>query len=626
MPPRKIILKVGPSRVPKAGKSVKGPKKGLVNTTPKSSAKRRRASSSSLSSASLDLSDEDGYSGVEDVSDSDDDDEAHVFAAEEEHIITHELHRKQPDTTSSPRPSLSDVDNIDEENSADADDDESDDENEVEHFLESIDGDVDETGSVSWNGFTSENDEPAAAEVDTAEPVSTTPVERHVRFAGVPDSESDSDETEEDVDDFFPDIFIAQDSLDSSFRREIEQDDDDDSSVSATYWDYTGAGGAEDDSEDDPYAIEDIPNIFGGNHMSTMLEPAHSMVPDVPEPEEENDSDGYESDGETTEEDEPELVPRKKMMPVRHGASGEQSESDKSAGGTPRSSRLSTGPKKKKPILVLNPVTRKMMIITPQKKRRFDVVLDPEQFQTDYFSLPTTNQTSPIIGNPGALMMGAMSSTNFFAGGTMDFQTVGPAEAFFPAASDPFVEFVGDESEDSFLVEADDEDDGEEKNLNIEDFLDFGEADSEGEGQTADNDDGITDTTPSRRASTVFSATSDSNTDVHPLLSHFTNNADAVGAFRRNQVNQQLILNGQATQESLAFSNPLYHGTLRGIKHGSLGGAATPLTPERRHKKTIAKSPSEGGKHKRKASAMVGDSGYAHKKQRSISDVKAMHL
>lgn len=296
MPPRKIILKVGPSRVPKAGKSVKGPKKGLMNAAPKPSAKRRRASSSSLSSASLNLSDEDGYSGVEDVSDSDDDDEEHVFAAEEEHIITHELHRKQPDTTSSPRPSHSDVENHDEENAADADDDESDDENENEIFLglESMDEDVDETGSVSWNGFTSENDEPVVAEVDTAEPVSTTPVERHVRFAGVPDSESDSDETEEDVDDFFPDIFIAQDSLDSSFRREIEQDDDDDSSVSATYWDYTGAGGAEEDSENDPYAIEDIPNIFGGDNMSTMMEPAHSMVPDVPESEEENDSDGYE--------------------------------------------------------------------------------------------------------------------------------------------------------------------------------------------------------------------------------------------------------------------------------------------------------------------------------------------
>lgn len=311
-------------------------------------------------------------------------------------------------------------------------------------------------------------------------------------------------------------------------------------------------------------------------------------------------------------------------MPVRRGVSGEQSESDKSAGGTPRPGHSNTG-SKKKPILVLNPVTRKMMIITPQKKQRYNVVLDPEQFQTDYFSLPTVTQSSPILGNPGALMMSAMSSSNFFAGGTMDFQTVGPAEAFFPAASDPYVEFVGDESEDSFLVEADDSD-HEEKNLNIEDFLDFGEGDTDGEGHAADNDDGITDASPSRRASTAPSATSDSNTDVHPLLSHFTNNADAVGAFRRNQVNQQLILNGQATQESLAFSNPLYHGTLRGIKHGSLGGAATPLTPERRHKKSIPKNPSEAVLHKRKVSGLAGDDGYPHKKQRNISDVHSMHL
>lgn len=331
------------------------------------------------------------------------------------------------------------------------------------------------------------------------------------------------------------------------------------------------------------------------------------------------------ADGETTEEDEPELVPRKKLMPVRRGASGAPSESDKSAGGMTHNGRLNTT-SKKKPILVLNPVTRKMMIITPQRKqRRFDVVLDQEQFQPDYFSLPTTTQTSPIIGNPGALMMSAMSSANFFAGGAMDFQTVGPTEAFFPAASDPFVEFVGGESEDSFLEEADDED-FVEKNLNIEDFLDFGEEESDADDQAAEHDDGTTtDVTPSRRGSTAPSATSDSNADVHPLLSHFANNADAVGAFRRNQVNQQLILNGQATQESLAFANPLYHGTLRGIKHGSLGGAATPLTPERRHKKANAKTPSDTN-NKRKPSNLAIESGYAQKRQRSISDVKAMHL
>jgi hypothetical protein len=290
MPP-KIVLKRGLNRVPTGGKSIKAPKKG-PKKAPKSS-KQRRASSSSLSSASLDLSDDGGYSGVDDVSDSDDDEE-NVFAAEEEHILTN---ARQPAPPSSPRPTSSDIDGDEDEAAADADDDDDsdDNENENEHELESADEDGDDTSSVSWNGFASENDEPAPAQVHTAEPVSTTPVERHVRFAGVPDSESDSDETEEDVDDFFPDIFIAQDSLDSGFRREIEQDDDDDSSVSATYWDYSGAAGAPDDSDDDPYGIdEEFPNIFGGSSVNEPNDGTHSKVAELPLPEDDDDeSDGY---------------------------------------------------------------------------------------------------------------------------------------------------------------------------------------------------------------------------------------------------------------------------------------------------------------------------------------------
>jgi hypothetical protein len=309
------------------------------------------------------------------------------------------------------------------------------------------------------------------------------------------------------------------------------------------------------------------------------------------------------------------------LIPILRATSGEPSDSEKSESGTPRPIKRSI----KKPIVVMNPITRKMMVITPQKKKRkFDVVLDPAQFQPDYFSHPNSHQTSPIMGNPGSLMMSAMSSANFLAGGMMDFQTVGPAEAFFPSGTEPY---MADDSEDSWLLDADhDDEDAEEKNLNIEDFLDFGEGGSEGEDDVDKSDEGNIDGTPSRRSSMATSGLSDSNNDVHPLLSHLTNNADAVGAFRRNQVNQQLILNGQATQESLAFANPLYHGTLRGIKHGSLGGAATPLTPERRRKKAPAKSPSEAALQKRKASGPVADMSQPHKRQRSISDVRTMHL
>lgn len=276
------------------------------------------------------------------------------------------------------------------------------------------------------------------------------------------------------------------------------------------------------------------------------------------------------------------------------------------------------------------------MIFTPQRLRRLD--LSPESFNLDFFTNAATTQSSPILSNSASLMMGAMFSSNTF-GDFMNTQAIGPAEAFFSFASEAV---TGDDSDDSELFDKEDE---EERNLKLEDFITFEEHTSEDEYQdqadtpTAWDEEinGELTSTPVRRPSTAASAQSDVNMELHPLLSHFDNNSDIVGAFRRNQVNQQLIFSDKATQESLAFSSPYYHGTLKGVKNGSLETVTTPITPVRRHKKVnmthgandFTRSPLEIMSQKRKASSGLGESSSqsnSHKRHRSISDVRALHL
>jgi hypothetical protein len=180
-------------------------------------AKSRRDSDSS---SSLDLSDDGGYSGVEDITDSDDDEED-VEAAEEEHILSNEQHAAQ----SSPRPFE------DDEDEGDADDEEALGDDEAGEY-EGEDDDAEE--SVCWDGFHSETDE---VEINDLEALELPTVQRRVRF-DVPESDDDDTETDEDTAyGFFPDLFIDKSKLDPTFRQEVDHNSDDDSDA---YWDHYG--------------------------------------------------------------------------------------------------------------------------------------------------------------------------------------------------------------------------------------------------------------------------------------------------------------------------------------------------------------------------------------------------
>jgi len=201
--------------------------------TPVKVNKKRRLSDSS--SSSLNLSDDDGYSGVEDVSESDDDDDEHVFAAEEETIISEELKKSSEPS----RP----VDVEDGDADAEEDDDEDD---------EVVDDDDAVYESSEWDGNSSDNENTVTEIPFTIFEEEPAPVERHVRFTGVPDSDSDSTTSEtSDHEEFFPDIFVDQSILDPGFRHEIERDDDSENSES--FWDFHSSSqdliGAESDDE-----------------------------------------------------------------------------------------------------------------------------------------------------------------------------------------------------------------------------------------------------------------------------------------------------------------------------------------------------------------------------------------
>lgn len=175
---------------------------------------------------------------MDEISESEDDDEDHVFAAEEEHIISHEAHRGHPRSL----PPHQDV-----EDDADEEDEEEDDDTELPGQTnqddEEADEDDDDDEAASWDGILSEGDEAAASDSFAANYMldpNVANVERHVRFTGVPDSDSDSTttETSEDVGGFFPDIFVEQASLDPAFRREIEYDPDESSNSGGSFWDF----------------------------------------------------------------------------------------------------------------------------------------------------------------------------------------------------------------------------------------------------------------------------------------------------------------------------------------------------------------------------------------------------
>lgn len=187
-----------------------------------------------------DLSGDEGYSALEDLDESDEDDDENVWAAEEEHLITdletgHKIR--------SPRPLFynedEQEDGDDEDEGAEDEDEDEDDEEADEDLAGHNDEDDDDADSdnKSWNGFPTDATEPEGdlTELNELFPAAVH-TERHVRF-NVPDSDSDSTDTDDDHADMFPDIFVDQATLDPAIRREIDRDPEE-SGTHESFWDF----------------------------------------------------------------------------------------------------------------------------------------------------------------------------------------------------------------------------------------------------------------------------------------------------------------------------------------------------------------------------------------------------
>lgn len=239
-----------------------------------------------------------------------------------------------------------------------------------------------------------------------------------------------------------------------------------------------------------------------------------------------------------------------------------------------------------------------------------DLALSPEQFNFPLFD--PTAQSPPILSQPGNLMMGAMMFASNTFGDFMNTQTVGPPGAFFP------VNVSGNAIETTSEDDEADEDE-EEQRLNVDDFITWDVTASSDEEDGDEQDEFLI--TPARPPN-VTSA----SPDITSLLDHFQTNANIVGAFRRDQANSQLIRNGKASRESLAFSSPYYQGTLRGIKDGRLETTNVAISPLRKKKKRnpdLTSSPLAAVSQKRKSSS---EQPWAHKRQRSIPELGPLHI
>lgn len=280
------------------------------------------------------------------------------------------------------------------------------------------------------------------------------------------------------------------------------------------------------------------------------------------------------ADGETTEEDEPVLIPCRRTTPdppVHCDAS------PVNKGKSPAGRLLLRH--RNKPICILNPHTRKMMIIPPQQRPRITVPQILAPFPSlDHFGIHET-MVNAAQSSSSKNLEDVWLDTPLFG------PIFRPAATQFPNFHIPEQLKQLPESEESWNEEEEAENDSDK--FDMEAFIDM----------SGLSDDGATeDKKPAGDEGDV-----EGPTTAGVALYQHLHGTGRVGAFRKNQDNQKLISNGVATQESLAFSNPLYHGTLRGIKQGNLQGASTPLTPERRPKRSMFPS-METSQGKRKVS------------------------
>ncbi|TAQ86034.1 hypothetical protein B7494_g5640 [Chlorociboria aeruginascens] len=555
---------------------------------------RHKASTSSAlksrgPSKGAEQSSDDGYTGVDLISDSEEE-EPDVEVVEEQAIIASAEDELDDASIFTPRPSI-DGDQSSWDGSALASQDAILGEN--THFFDDhisrMHAPDHDTEATTWNATNGHSEYHTVSETI-----------RRVHF-----DLSDSSGSGSEIDDIFPDIFLDQSSLHPGFRRIIENDDgvdEQDDFSDDGYWDIQGSG-AENAIEESEEECDNSDSSVG--------------------------SSGYETDeGETTEED---LPPAAKYIPAKsvlRRPSTDSNDSEEEISLTRRATyRKRGGPKLgswlhdvTKPFAVMDSAGKRLLMYNAKLSRRYSfngISNRPTRMglqQDNGSEIPMVDQMSPMIGNSANLMMSAMYTPYDQQSGG---QALGPPEAFYPFTSIAPDGTVAQDSPSSL-----DEDDYDDDDIfDLDDFLNLGnqtddEDDTGKEGEQGDDSEWPTDEHPS--STPIRPGPTSSEDQVHPLLQHF--DSGLVGAFRRNQYHHKLLSRNTISRESLAFAGPHSQGILRGIKGGRLSAVNTPITPVRKQKFRRQVIPSSPGSPLAAAEPKKRKfSGESHNRKRSRS-------
>lgn len=401
-----------------------------------------------------------------------------------------------------------------------------------------------------------------------------------------------SDDEIEMFDDVFPDIFIDKDKLASSFRRQIDNDVSDDGS----YWEPEGAEAMYNLPETN--ANEDIDISKNGNGEAYESDSSFSS--------------GYETDvsGETTDDD----LPSEYYTQPRHRtAHSSDIESDGEISHTPR--LYSWKHTSDKPFATVSSNCKKMVLFnvrvsqTSSLRKTLQPPLTIEPSSITCSSLINSNAGSPISAVHQTLINEDLNK----------ILALGPLEPYYPWTNSTGDDIFSHGS--SSLYDTDAENSFTDATVtNLDEFINFEsdentKCDENQEEQSSDSAE-ARNTIPKK--TNVISNISDNQ--VHPLLSHF--NRGVVGSWRQKQNIHQLLHRNIASPDSLAFGgNQFMEGTLKGVKSGRLRHANTPITPVRKQRamsaitmKTISLATT--AKNKRK----YGDDedGKVHKRNRAL--------
>ncbi|KAL4878661.1 hypothetical protein BJY04DRAFT_109200 [Aspergillus karnatakaensis] len=385
----------------------------------------------------------------------------------------------------------------------------------------------------------------AFGETDIAsETAVETPVARRVHFEEHSDSSSDSDSyTEDEV----PGDFLQQDSLDPQLRRMIESDNEVVRRPSRR-------------QSDEIYADSD----YGHSNIYHVESDAAAS---------EGSLSGYETDdGETTDEDlpPPATITHPRSILRRDSSASLVAGVEEKAEPTPRRRR---GPimgtfvaDPHKPVALVDCTGKHLVIIPAYASSRHDWLESAatsvcgtannsprattmhliDESDTDALVSPHLD-LSPMLASSANLMMTALGN-DIAPGG----QVMGPPEAFYPSR-----DFAIDSS-----FEEDDEDDDPEAQLNVDDFIDFGDGSSDDELDKEFEEEALASPMTVATVGDRTNGTPTPNRGADPQQAssaeRFLNHLDRgiVTAFRRNHNRYQALLRLPQHREFMPANSP----------------------------------------------------------------------